>query len=256
MSDLIINCKNICLKNNEVLNEDFILKNISFSVHKNDFLIILGKSGSGKTTLLNIIAGLIEPTSGSVNIFDKDITKINDDEKTYWRRYYMGYIFQNYGLFNTLNVYDNIKISANLNNLMSKRAKKYFDNYKEFRNTNESNVDEVMKKLNISELKNKFPNELSGGQQQRVSLARTILKNPPIILADEPTGALDSETSDVVINMLFDMHLKGTTIIMITHNEDLIKYANKVIYLSDGKINSIYDNDNSLVIKEAGARNV
>ncbi|MGL4951155.1 MAG: ABC transporter ATP-binding protein [Mycoplasma sp.] len=237
----IINCSNISLKNNDSINEEYILRNISFSINEGDFVIILGKSGSGKTTLLNIIAGLIKPDSGSLLIKDRDIVTMSDDEKTYWRRYFLGYVFQNYGLFNVLNVYDNIRSSVDIANMHSNKAKKYFQDYSKFKSTQHNTIDEVMKKLDIVNLKNKFPNELSGGQQQRVSLARVILKQPEIILADEPTGALDTENSEIVMKMIYELNKKGSTVLMITHNENLVQYANKIIHISDGLIKSIED---------------
>lgn len=416
----IIKCENISyvIKNQQA---DKIIDNVSFSVEKGDFVLVLGKSGSGKTTLLNIMVGLIKPSAGDIYIKDRKFSSLSDDEQTYWRRYFFGYIFQNYGLFDTLNVFDNIAVSLELKSLYSHRVKKYFgqdlrssyfvnvdpliiynetpknkctnamqlfkqylnneitttdskvieywnslwnklfnkqmnnyeskksvfdsnwffsnnnhfiiypmdlcfdlfdnsqvayfdtwvkwyiyeyysfnhnfnqttkisypNSYEElihlincanWNNTNEEAkaarlnllelicelddenkefkeyfkrctkakldygiIKKTMTNLKIDHLWNKFPFELSGGQQQRVSIARILVSEPEIIFADEPTGALDSETSEEVMQSLAALNHNGSTIVMITHNENFIKYANKVIRISDGKILSITNN--------------
>lgn len=235
----ILKCENIQYKVNNGDLDQIILDDISFNIYKGEFVIILGKSGSGKTTLFNTIVGLIEPTSGNVFINDHNITVMSDDEKTYWRRYYFGYIFQNYGLFPTLNVYDNIVMSANLIKMYSKNAKKYFDTDEQKQRIDKKFINNVIEKLKLKELQYKFPHELSGGQQQRVSIARIFIKKPEIIFADEPTGALDDETTQNVMKILQDLNHYGSTIVMITHNEKLIEYATKIIRISDGKILSI-----------------
>lgn len=235
----ILKCENIHYKVNSGDLDQIILDDISFDIYKGEFVIILGKSGSGKTTLFNTIVGLIEPTSGNVFINDHNITIMSDDEKTYWRRYYFGYIFQNYGLFPTLNVYDNIVMSANLIKMYSKNAKKYFDTDEQKQRIDKKFINDVIEKLKLKELQYKFPHELSGGQQQRVSIARIFIKKPEIIFADEPTGALDDETTQNVMKILQDLNQYGSTIVMITHNEKLTEYATKIIRISDGKILSI-----------------
>ena len=235
----ILKCENIQYKVNNGDLDQIILNDISFNIYKGEFVIILGKSGSGKTTLFNTIVGLIEPTSGNVFINDHNITIMSDDEKTYWRRYYFGYIFQNYGLFPTLNVYDNIVMSANLIKMYSKNAKKYFNTDEQKQRIDKKFINNVIEKLKLKELQYKFPHELSGGQQQRVSIARIFIKKPEIIFADEPTGALDDETTQNVMKILQDLNHYGSTIVMITHNEKLIEYATKIIRISDGKILSI-----------------
>lgn len=235
----ILKCENIQYKVNNGDLDQIILDDISFNIYKGEFVIILGKSGSGKTTLFNTIVGLIEPTSGNVFINNHNITIMSDDEKTYWRRYYFGYIFQNYGLFPTLNVYDNIVMSANLIKMYSKNAKKYFDTDEQKQRIDKKFINNVIEKLKLKELQYKFPHELSGGQQQRVSIARIFIKKPEIIFADEPTGALDDETTQNVMKILQDLNNYGSTIVMITHNEKLTEYATKIIRISDGKILSI-----------------
>lgn len=243
-----IKCKNISFKSSQKDSNDLILDNINLEIEPGDFLIILGKSGSGKTTLLNIIVGLLQPTSGDVFINNENITNMSEDQKTYWRRYYFGYIFQNYGLINVLSSYDNIKNSLDLNSVYSQSAKKYIPNYKSFKCDNSKElINDVMDKLKISNLKNKFPHELSGGQQQRVSIARILVKKPEVIFCDEPTGALDNESSIAVMNMILEMNISNSTVVMITHNENFIKYANKVIRISNGKIIDSFENNNSVL---------
>lgn len=245
-----IECKNISfvVKNNESI--QYILNDINLSIEKGDFVIILGKSGSGKTTLLNTMVGLIKPTSGYSIIDGYNITTMKEIEKTYWRRYYIGYVFQNYGLFEILNVFDNIYLSLDLNSQFSFKAKKVIKDYVKQPKPTFAEVDEIMKRLKIDHLANKFPHELSGGQQQRVSLARILIKKPKVVFADEPTGALDHETSLEVMDMLVTLNNSGSTIVMITHNENLVKYANKVIKMSDGKIVYSTNVDNSLIKQE------
>ncbi len=244
----ILKCENIQYKVNNGDLDQIILDDISFNIYKGEFVIILGKSGSGKTTLFNTIVGLIEPTSGNVFINDHNITTMSDDEKTYWRRYYFGYIFQNYGLFPTLNVYDNIVMSANLIKMYSKNAKKYFDTDEQKQRIDKKFINNVIEKLKLKELQYKFPHELSGGQQQRVSIARIFIKKPEIIFADEPTGALDDETTQNVMKILQDLNNYGSTIVMITHNEKLTEYATKIIRISDGKILSIENKQSSQLL--------
>lgn len=238
-----IEVKNIKYEIDTKENHQTILNDINLKINQGEFVLILGKSGSGKTTLLNIMVGITTPTSGNVIINNQDITSLTDDEKTYWRRYKVGYIFQNYGLFNIINVYDNIYLTLNLKSLYSHKAKKYIKNFKRNPKEDIHEVDDIMKKLNIYHLKDKFPHELSGGQQQRVSIARVFVKKPEIIFADEPTGALDYETGIEVMNYLKYLNDSGSTIVMITHNEQLKSYASKIIYISDGNILSIEDNN-------------
>ncbi len=245
-----VECKNVSFK---VSNEDdnkVILNNINLDIDQGDFIAILGKSGSGKTTLLNCMVGLIEPTNGQIIVDNHIVNEMNDAEKTYWRRYDVGYVFQNYGLIEILSVYDNIALSTDLSSQFSMHAKKIDPSYERHEKVDHNKIATLMKRLNIWHLKDKFPHELSGGQQQRVSLSRIISKQPKIIFADEPTGALDHETSIEAMDLLLELNCSGSTIIMITHNEELVKYCNKVIRISDGEIIKRYDNDNSK-LKEA-----
>lgn len=238
-----ISCENISLKTNNKQNE-YILKNINLQIAKNDFVAVLGKSGSGKTTLLNVMVGLLKPSQGRVIVDDQDITNISEKQKTYWRRYDVGYIFQNYGVVNVLNAYDNVRLVLDLSTLYSQTAKRFGLMRRQKTNEIYEEVQKIMERLNIWNLCGKFPHELSGGQQQRLAIARTMVKKPKYIFCDEPTGALDHNTSIEVMNLLLELNLSGSTVIMITHNEQLVKYANRVIHISDGKILETYAHDN------------
>ncbi len=240
-----VDCKNVSYKVENDGNQKTILNDISLSIEQGDFVAILGKSGSGKTTLLNCMVGLIQPTSGSICIDDKIINQMDETAKTYWRRYEVGYVFQNYGLIEILSIYDNIALSSDLSAQFSLKAKKVNPKYEKQEKIDDKEIEALMKRLKIWHLREKFPHELSGGQQQRVSLARMLLKKPQIIFADEPTGALDHETSIDVMDMLLELNVLGSTIVMITHNEELTRYTNKIIKISDGQIIRSFENDNS-----------
>ncbi len=197
------------------------LDGVSFDVKKGEFISIIGASGSGKSTLLHLLGGLDYPTSGKVLIDDTDIYGLKDDERTIFRRRNIGFVFQAYNLLPMLNVYENIIIPFGLDG--DKVDKKY--------------VDSVIDILEISDQKNKMPNELSGGQQQRVAIARALVTKPSLILADEPTGNLDSKSSSQVVYLLKKINLElGNTILMITHDDSVAQAANKVIRIEDGKL--------------------
>ena len=197
------------------------LDNVSFSVEKGEFVAIVGASGSGKSTLLHLLGGVDRPTSGKVFIDGEDIYKLNDDNLAIFRRRQVGLIYQFYNLIPILNIEENITLPLALDN-------RKIDNDK---------VDELSKLLGLEKRKNHLPNELSGGQQQRTSIGRALITNPTIILADEPTGNLDSKSSDEIVSLLkkTNKELKQT-IIMITHNMEIAKIADRVIKLEDGKI--------------------
>ena len=197
------------------------LDGVSFDVKKGEFISIIGASGSGKSTLLHLLGGLDYPTSGKVLIDDTDIYALKDDERTIFRRRNIGFVFQAYNLFPMLNVYENIIIPFGLDG--DKVDKKY--------------VDSVIDILEINDQKNKMPNELSGGQQQRVAIARALVTKPSLILADEPTGNLDSKSSSQVVYLLKKINLElGNTILMITHDDSVAQAANKVIRIEDGRL--------------------
>ena len=206
-------------KSNDV--EVRALDGVSFDVEKGEFISIIGASGSGKSTLLHLLGGLDYPTSGKVLIDDTDIYALKDDERTIFRRRNIGFVFQAYNLLPMLNVYENIIIPFGLDG--DKVDKKY--------------VDSVIDILEISDQKYKMPNELSGGQQQRVAIARALVTKPSIILADEPTGNLDSKSSSQVVYLLKKINKElGNTILMITHDDAVAQAAERTLRIEDGRL--------------------
>lgn len=202
-------------------NKVVALDNVSFSVEKGEFVAIVGKSGSGKSTLLHLIGGVDRPTSGKVYIDDNDIFSLSDDKLSIFRRRQIGLIYQFYNLLPILNVEENIVLPMSLDN----------------RKVSSEDLDKLLKLLGLTDRKNHLPNELSGGQQQRTSIGRALITNPTIILADEPTGNLDSKSSDEIVALLkkTNKELKQT-IIMITHNMEIASIADRIIKIEDGKI--------------------
>ena len=197
------------------------LDHVSFSVEKGEFVAIVGASGSGKSTLLHLIGGVDRPTSGKVLIDGKDIFSLDDDKLAIFRRRQVGLIYQFYNLIPILNVEENITLPLSLDN----------------REVDKEKINDMLKLLGLQNRKNHLPNELSGGQQQRTSIGRALITNPTIILADEPTGNLDSKSSDEIVALLkkTNKELKQT-IIMITHNMEIAKIADRIIKIEDGKI--------------------
>ncbi len=197
------------------------LDNVSFSVEKGEFVAIVGASGSGKSTLLHLIGGVDRPTSGKVYIDGKDIYKFSDDELAIFRRRQVGLIYQFYNLIPILNVEENITLPLNLDN----------------RQVDNQLLDELINILGLSSRKTHLPNQLSGGQQQRTSIGRAMITKPAIILADEPTGNLDTKSSDEIVELLKKSNRDyKQTIIMITHNLEIAKHANRIIKIEDGRI--------------------
>ncbi|CEP50497.1 ABC transporter ATP-binding protein [[Clostridium] sordellii] len=194
---------------------------INIEIESNKFTAIIGPSGSGKSTLLHCMAGLDKPSSGNIYLDDIDIYTMGDDKLSKLRREEFGFIFQSYNLIPVVNVYDNIVLPVAID------KKKEDGDY----------IDDLINKLGISNQVNKFPNELSGGQQQRVAIARALSNKPSVIFADEPTGNLDSKTTDEVMDIL-KMCVKDfkQTLVMITHNEDIANMADRVITIKDGKV--------------------
>ena len=197
------------------------LDNVSFSVEKGEFVAIVGASGSGKSTLLHLIGGVDRPTSGKVFVDGEDIYKLNDDKLAIFRRRQVGLIYQFYNLIPILNVEENICLPLSLDG----------------REVEKEKLNELLKLLGLQNRRKHLPNELSGGQQQRASIGRALITNPTIILADEPTGNLDSKSSDEIVALLkkSNKELKQT-IIMITHNMEIAKVADRIIKIEDGKI--------------------
>lgn len=197
------------------------LDGIDLEIKKGEFLAIVGTSGSGKSTLLNMLGGLDNPTSGKVIVDGQDISRMTRDELTIFRRRKIGFVFQNYNLLPLMNVYENIVLPIKLDGIKP----------------DEAYIDEILKLLNLGSKKYAMPSQLSGGQQQRVALARALAAKPTIILADEPTGNLDSKTSQDVLGLIKVSGSKlAQTIVMITHNEEIAQMADRIIRLEDGKI--------------------
>lgn len=194
---------------------------MSFSVEKGEFVSIVGASGSGKSTLLHLLGGVDRPTSGKVLINDTDIFKMNDDELAIFRRRQVGLIYQFYNLIPILNVRENITLPLELDN----------------KRVNDEEVDNLIKMLGLDKRSKHLPNELSGGEQQRTSIGRALISRPAIVLADEPTGNLDTKASEEIVSLLKKSNKEmKQTIIMITHNLELAKVADKIIEIADGRI--------------------
>lgn len=197
------------------------LDGVSISIQSGEFVAIIGSSGSGKSTLLNMMGGLDVPTSGKVIVDGKDISSLNDEQLTIFRRQKIGFVFQNYNLVPVLNVYENIVLPVELDG----------------NSVDKAFMQEVIQMLSLEEKLNDMPNNLSGGQQQRVAIARALITKPAIILADEPTGNLDSKTSSDVLGLLKVTSQKfKQTLVMITHNNELAQLADRIIRIEDGKI--------------------
>lgn len=197
------------------------LDNVSFSVEKGEFVAIVGASGSGKSTLLHLIGGVDRPTSGKVYIDGKNIYNFDDDKLAIFRRRQIGLIYQFYNLIPILNVEENITLPLALDN----------------RKIDKETLNNLLKLLGLQSRKNHLPNELSGGQQQRTSIGRALITNPALILADEPTGNLDSKASDEIVALLKKSNKElNQTVIMITHNMEIAKFADRIIKIEDGKI--------------------
>lgn len=202
--------------------EVLALKDINFEVKKGEFVAIMGESGSGKSTLLNLIATLDSPTSGEIILNNEKIKNQNDKEKAKFRREKLGFVYQDFSLLNSLNNRDNIFLPLVLENTK----------YKEM----EERLEPIAKSLKIEDLLNKFPYKISGGQKQRIAVARAIITKPEILLADEPTGALDSNSSMELLNIFEKINKNGQTILMVTHSTMAAARASRVLFIKDGKI--------------------
>ncbi|HOO33693.1 MAG TPA: ABC transporter ATP-binding protein [Thermotogota bacterium] len=197
------------------------LDGVAINVEAGEFVAIVGTSGSGKSTLLHMLGGLDTPTSGSVEVAEKELSRMNDEQLTIFRRRNIGFIFQDYNLVPILNVYENIVLPIHLDG----------------ERPDEAFIDQITKMLGLTEKLNNLPNNLSGGQQQRVAIARALATKPAIILADEPTGNLDSKTSQEVLGLLkMTSQQFHQTIVMITHNNEIAQLANRIVRIEDGRI--------------------
>ncbi len=209
-----------------------VLRGISFSVAKGEFCVLLGPSGSGKSTLLNILGGIDSADSGCIYIGGDKLEDLGEKQLTQYRRKHLGYVFQLYNLIGNLNVKENIEVGAYLSD-------------------DPLDIDELLNTLGLYEHRYKLPNQLSGGQQQRVSIGRAIVKNPDILLCDEPTGALDYTTSKEILKLIEDINAKyKNTVIMVTHNEAIRGMADHIIKLRDGKVRQNEQNDRKISATE------
>lgn len=202
--------------------ETWALREVNFEVKEGEFVAIMGPSGCGKSTLLNILGLLDNPTEGTYTLNGKDVSKLKENERTDLRKGTIGFVFQSFNLIDELNVYENIELPLLYLKTPSKERKE--------------RIEAVMDRMAISHRRKHFPNQLSGGQQQRVAIARAVLPNPKIILADEPTGNLDSQNGKEVMSLLSELHKEGTTIIMVTHSQHDASYADRIVNLYDGQI--------------------
>ena len=217
----ILKVENLTKIYGEGENKVVALDNVSFSVEKGEFVAIIGASGSGKSTLLHLIGGVDKPTSGTVYVDGKDIYKLNDDNLSIFRRREVGLIYQFYNLIPILNAEENITLPLELDN----------------RKVDKKVLDDLLETLGMSERRKHLPNELSGGQQQRVSIGRALITKPALVLADEPTGNLDSKSSDEIVALLKKANKEyNQTIVMITHNPEIAAAADRIIEIEDGKI--------------------
>jgi putative ABC transport system ATP-binding protein len=208
------------------------LDDVSFDLYPGKFVVILGPSGAGKSTLLNLLGGLDNPSKGIIEVDGDDISSYDDNRLAEYRASHVGFVFQFYNLIPTLTAYENVALVKEISN-------KALDPM------------ELLDKVGLKDHAKKFPSKLSGGEQQRVSIARAICKNPEILLADEPTGALDSETGQMVLKLFLDLARDyNKTIIIVTHNQNIAKMADVVIQVKSGRIKSILKQDNPLTVDE------
>lgn len=202
--------------------ETWALREVNLEVKQGEFVAIMGPSGCGKSTLLNILGLLDNPTDGTFILNNRDVTTLSENERTDIRKGLIGFVFQSFNLIDDLNVFENIELPLLYMDVSNKERK--------------LRVEALMEKIQMSHRRRHFPNQLSGGQQQRVAIARAIITNPKIILADEPTGNLDSKNSKEVMNILQELHQQGSTIIMVTHSQHDASYADRIINLYDGQV--------------------
>lgn len=202
--------------------ETTALNNVSFTINKGEFVAIMGPSGCGKSTLLNILGLLDNPSGGSYNLLGTEVANLRERERTNYRKGNIGFVFQSFNLIDELNVYENVELPLKyLNISVSERKRR---------------VTEILKRMNISHRAGHYPQQLSGGQQQRVAIARAVVANPQLILADEPTGNLDSRNGKEVMDLLCQLNAEGTTVVMVTHSQRDASAAQRIINLFDGEI--------------------
>jgi len=217
--------------------ETMALNQVDIQVNQGEFVAIMGPSGCGKSTLLNIIGLLDNPTGGSYSFNGVDVTRLRESQRTGMRKGNIGFVFQSFNLIDELNVYENVELPLIYMKLRSSERKQM--------------VESVMERMKIAHRKKHFPQQLSGGQQQRVAIARAVVANPKLILADEPTGNLDSKNGLEVMKLLSELNKEGTTIVMVTHSERDAGFAHRIIYLFDGQV---ITEQQKVEFEEAGVR--
>ena len=209
--------------------ETTALNKVSFEINDGEFVAIMGPSGCGKSTLLNILGLLDNPTDGSYMLLGQEVAKLKEKDRTKFRKGNIGFVFQSFNLIDELNVFENVELPLRYLNISSSERK--------------ARVTEMLKRMNISHRAQHFPQQLSGGQQQRVAIARAVVSNPKLILADEPTGNLDSKNGKEVMQLLSELNAEGTTIVMVTHSQKDAAVAQRVVNLFDGEIVSDVKNE-------------
>lgn len=202
--------------------ETTALNNVSFTINKGEFVAIMGPSGCGKSTLLNILGLLDNPSGGSYNLLGTEVANLRERERTNYRKGNIGFVFQSFNLIDELNVYENVELPLKYLNISASERKR--------------RVTDILKRMNISHRAGHYPQQLSGGQQQRVAIARAVVANPQLILADEPTGNLDSRNGKEVMDLLCQLNAEGTTVVMVTHSQRDASAAQRIINLFDGEI--------------------
>ena len=220
----LINVNNLSKSFRRGERDFFAIDNVSFDVNEKDFINIIGKSGSGKTTLLTLLSAIIEPTSGDIFVEGKNLSEMDDEEKSGYRNEFIGYVPQSLGTLPTLNVLDNVRLP-------------YFFKKREGNGVERARM--LLDMCGILDLENDFCKNLSGGELKRVLIARALMNEPKILIADEPTSDLDSKTTIEIMNMLKEINEKGTTIIIVTHDNDLLKYGSRLLEMTDGKLNEV-----------------
>lgn len=202
--------------------ETVALNHVNLEIKQGEFVAIMGPSGCGKSTLLNILGLLDNPTEGSYKLIDHEVANLKEKERTQMRKGKLGFVFQSFNLIDELNVFENVELPLTYLNIGRSERKQM--------------VNDILRRMNLSHRAKHFPQQLSGGQQQRVAIARAVVSNPKLILADEPTGNLDSKNGAEVMNLLTELNKEGTTIIMVTHSQHDASFAHRVVHLFDGSI--------------------
>ncbi|MBE5924853.1 MAG: ABC transporter ATP-binding protein [Lachnospiraceae bacterium] len=232
MGKTIVEFKDVVKEYGQGEGKQVAVNHVNFTIEEGEFVVILGQSGAGKSTVLNMLGGMDTPTSGTVMVDGLEVSAMNDKKLSDYRAEKIGFIFQFYNLIPSLTAYENVALTKSIVN-------------------DALDPMDMLKRVGLMDHAKKFPSQMSGGEQQRVSIARAIAKNPKIILGDEPTGALDSETGVKVLELLVDMsHNYGNTVIVVTHNADIAKCADKVIRMKNGKIREIKINDAPIPVEE------